>query len=368
MPNIVKRYAKRAGCVVVSSAYHFVQARQARKALRSASQDAGPLSADLRRQCDDYSHDVLGWKGYAPWLRVYATVAGEFRPGWIPDNYFGHVVVPRIKGMYGNVSNRKALTSLLFSSDAFPDLAYRVNGSTYSRSGALIDDRAISSVLFENTDAVVFKAEGSSQGRSVSVLRATEFDDVALDRLGNGVFQSYVRQHPFFSEFASSSVATVRLTTAIDASGAASVRACYLRLPRQADTHVRSASAVRIAVDTRTGRLDERGYLPSWSRIDRHPDSGAPFSGAAIPQFDACARTVVALHDRIPFVHAIGWDVIVDDQDEVRIFEWNGEHNGIKFTEATQGPCFADLGWERLWKVPAPTSREWIGVLRHGLC
>jgi hypothetical protein len=30
--------------------------------------------------------------------------------------------------------------------------------------------------------------------------------------------------------------------------------------------------------------------------------------------------------------------------------EWNGTYNDIKFSEATQGPCFADLGWERLWK------------------
>jgi hypothetical protein len=28
--------------------------------------------------------------------------------------------------------------------------------------------------------------------------------------------------------------------------------------------------------------------------------------------------------------------------------EWNAEHNDIKFSEATQGPCFADLRWDRL--------------------
>lgn len=368
MTNTVKRYAKRAGCALVSSVYHHMQARQARQALRGAMQDSGRLSVDLRHQCHQYAHEVLGWSGYAPWLYVYATVAGEFRHGWVPDNYYGHVVVPRIKGMYGNVSNRKALTSMLFSSDAFPDLAYRVNGLTYSRTGTLIEDRAILRILFEDTEVVVFKAEGSSQGHSVTVFRADDLNESALDRLGNGVFQTYVRQHSFFSEFASSSAATLRLTTAVDGSGAASVRACYLRLPRQADTHVRSASAVRVPVDPRSGRLDERGYLPSWSQIDRHPDSGAQFSGATIPHFDAFVTTVVSLHDRIPFVRAIGWDAIVDDQNEIRIFEWNGEHNGVKFTEATQGPCFADLGWEHLWKVPALASREWIGVLRHGVC
>ena len=114
--------------------------------------------------------------------------------------------------------------------------------------------------------------------------------------------------------------------------------------------------------------MDHRGYLPSWSQVDRHPDSGVPFAGATIPQFDTCVATVVALHHRLPFVRAIGWDAIVDDQNRIRIFEWNGEHNDIKFSEATQGPCFSGLGWEHLWKRPASMSDEWMSTLRHGIC
>jgi hypothetical protein len=351
----------------MSASYHRMLAGQARVALRGAAGDAG-IGPDLRRHCDDYAQDVLGWRGYAPWLYVYAAVSGTFKPGWIPDNYYGHIVVPRIKGWYGNLSNRKALTSLLFATDAFPDLAYRVNGMTYGRAGELIDDRVLRNVLFSDREAVVYKAEGSSQGRSVLVLRASDFDERTLTRLGDGVFQAYVRQHPSFDAFASSSVATIRLTTAIGSSGVPTLRACYVRFPRHADTHVRSASAVRVAVDRGSGCLDDGGYLPSWRQVDRHPDSGEPFSGATVPQFDACVATVVALHRRVPFVRAIGWDAIVDDENRVRIFEWNGEHNDVKFSEATQGPCFADLGWERLWKVPAPSSGEWIATFRRGVC
>lgn len=31
----------------------------------------------------------------------------------------------------------------------------------------------------------------------------------------------------------------------------------------------------------------------------------------------------------------------------VGLMEWNAGHNDIKFSEATQGPCFHDLGWEK---------------------
>lgn len=49
-------------------------------------------------------------------------------------------------------------------------------------------------------------------------------------------------------------------------------------------------------------------------------------------------------------MRCIGWDVTLDDQENVRIMdmEWNAGHNDIKFSEATQGPCFSDL------------HREWL--------
>ena len=52
----------------------------------------------------------------------------------------------------------------------------------------------------------------------------------------------------------------------------------------------------------------------------------------------------------VPFAICIGWDMIIDTNNEIQIMEWNGSHNDIKFSEATQGPCFSNLGWDKLWK------------------
>ena len=52
----------------------------------------------------------------------------------------------------------------------------------------------------------------------------------------------------------------------------------------------------------------------------------------------------------MPYARCIGWDVTVDSEEKVNLMEWNGEHNDIKFAEATQGPCFLGLGWEELRK------------------
>src|SRR5688572_16788022 len=51
-------------------------------------------------RADEYARDVLGSLLYAPWLRVYALLSGEFREGWIPDNYYTKVVITQIDQKY----------------------------------------------------------------------------------------------------------------------------------------------------------------------------------------------------------------------------------------------------------------------------
>ncbi|MCB1349868.1 MAG: hypothetical protein KDK11_14975, partial [Maritimibacter sp.] len=141
--------------------------------------------------------------------------------------------------------------------------------------------------------------------------------------------------------------ATLRLTTAIDDAGEVSLRAGYLRLGRGEDTHVQSASHVRIPIDRETGRLGDMGYLPNWLTTDAHPDSGVTFKQKVIPSYADCVRVVTENHLKMPYVRCMGWDLSVDKAGKVKIIEWNGGHNDIKFGEAVQGPCFRDLNWER---------------------
>ena len=154
----------------------------------------------------------------------------------------------------------------------------------------MIPAHELESVAFAQCDRVVFKLDGSRQGNGVYVFDRGNFDRETIKSLGNGVIQKFITQHRVFNAFASKPVATLRLT----------------------------------------------------------PDSGVRFSGVKIPAFAQCVATVLDLHQRIPFARCIGWDVTVDADENVQVMEWNGEHNDVKFSEATQGPCFSDLKWERL--------------------
>jgi hypothetical protein len=337
--------------------YHSRHKDQALQLIGSMTSLAGrQQSPALFKQCDEYARDVLGSRKYSPWLKAYAVFSATFREGWIPDNYYGKVVVPRLSGDYGEISTYKSISSRLLQTDLLPDLAYSINGLLYNPSMELVQPSELKKHLFGASERIVYKLDSGAQGANVFVYDLDSFPDESTS-FGNGVFQSYIIQHPFFDTFDDQSVSTIRITTVVDDDSSVSCRAAYLRLPRSADTHVKSATAIKVAVNA-DGELHEEGYLPNWVPVAHHPDSNTAFAHQVIPNFRACVQTCVSLHKKNVFSRMIGWDVIVDKNENVKLMEWNGGHNDIKFSEAANGPCFADLGWQNLWKAKSsPCAR-----------
>jgi hypothetical protein len=348
----VMSYGTKLKIAADSHYYHSRHKDEALRLIESMTSLAGRRQCPtLFKQCDEYAMDVLGSRKYSPWLKAYSVFSGTFKEGWIPDNYYGRVVVPRLAGSYGEISAYKSISSRLFQTDLLPDLAYSTNGLTHTPAMELIKPSELKGYLFGASDRIVYKVDSGAQGASVFVYDQDGFPDDPTS-FSNGVFQSYIVQHPFFDAFDGQSVSTIRITTVVDDESNVSCRASYLRLPRSADTHVKSATAVKVAVNA-NGELHEQGYLPNWVPVAQHPDSKRAFAHQIVPNFEACVQTCVSLHSKMLFSRMIGWDVILDKNAEVKLMEWNGGHNDIKFSEATIGPCFADLGWQNLWKTPA---------------
>jgi hypothetical protein len=342
---------KKAVAIARDYYYHAELNRQALQLVESMTSGAGrSRNSVLFKQCDEYAREMLGSSKYSPWLKAYAVFAGTFKEGWIPDNYYGKVVVPRLEGGYGDISDYRSISRRLFQTELLPDLAYSVNGLLYTPALEPIKPSELKKYLFAENERIVYKLDGGLQGKGVFVYDSDSFPDESI-AFGNGAFQGYIAQHPFFDAFCSQSVSTIRITTVVDDESNVSCRAAYLRLPRSADTHVKSATAIKVAVNINDGELDERGYLPSWVPITNHPDSGQSFARQIVPNFQECIDMCVALHGKVMLARLIGWDIIVDIKGDIAIMEWNGGHTDIKFSEAVNGPCFADLGWRDLWRT-----------------
>jgi Sugar-transfer associated ATP-grasp len=327
---------------------HRSSVREANRFLKNVEDRMGKTPSRDIELSDQYAVDVLGHKHFAPWLYLYSAISGGFKEGWIPDNFYASAVVPFYNGLYRTLAGLKSLNTVLFAGDAFPDIGSFVNGIFIDKAQNLVAPKDVRDLLFRDQDRVVFKLDRSYQGMGIYFFTRDTFTVDEVMSLGNGLFQGFIRQHRLFNHFAENSVATLRITTVFEDDGEASVRACYLRLGSGEDTHVQSHSHVRIPINLQSGAFGDKAYLTSWLTTSVHPTSKAPFAGNFVPAFSRCIATVTDLHKKVPYVRCIGWDIAVDVDENVKVMEWNARHPDIRFSEATQGPCFKDLGWERL--------------------
>ena len=302
------------------------------------------LTPGMRRQADDYARVVLGSLDYAPSLHFYAAMQGRFREGWMPENFYHLVVVPEIMKGFFEISAKKSLSNRLMRTEALPDIAYHIGGLFYDRDYRPIS-RAQMIDLARPHGAVFVKGDDSGRGESVckvpvAALAGHEFR-------GNGVIQKPIRQHPFFDEFVTGPVATLRITTARGTDGVITERGAYLRLGRAGGAWVRSDNSLRVAVIDRHGGLDAQGYTGDWRPWAAHPDTNAPFKNRRIPEYGKAVELCLSLHSKVPHPVTVGWDVAVNHEGGIELLEWNGGHGDIKFCEAICGPYYRDMGWER---------------------
>ena len=335
---------------VLNDLYHRKHKKLASKILKEIEIEKGKTDPKLIKKSNDYAKQVLGWIGYAPWLHVYSAMAGEFKKGWIPDNYYGKEVVPKLKGKYGAIADHRGLTRKLFKSDFIPDFLYYINDKWFDLDYNILKKSEVEKLIKEKNKNLIYKTDNSEQGKGIIVLKSNYTSLDALEKNGDGVLQHYIKQHEFFNEIIDSSVASLRLTTAINIDGKIRLAASYLRVGDKSDEFVKSSSHIQIPVDAKTGVLEKYAYNAKWKKIDKHPHTGFVFANKRFPNYTSCVATVKELHRKVPFITIIGWDVVVDSHGEVRVMEWNGLHNGIKFSEATAGPIFKGMGFEELWK------------------
>lgn len=305
------------------------------------------LSPALRKQSDEYAREVLGDLEYAPWLYVYCAMQGKFREGWMPENYFHLIVVPKIMKGLSDLTTLKTFSNLLLRTDALPDIAYSIDGVCYDRDYRIISRAEMAAIAKSHGDVYV-KGDGGEAGNNIKRLSGEALQDHVFS--DDGVVQSAIRPHPFFDEFVTGAVATLRITTVKTPSGKVALRGARLRFGRSDSSWLTSSRSVRVAILDREGTLDEFGYTPEWRAWSAHPDTGVPFAGRKVPSFARAADLCLELHANLPHFAVIGWDVAVNREGKPELIEWNGGHCAISFQEGLDGPHFSDMGWERFAK------------------
>ena len=320
--------------------------KSAAKILRNIERERGVLSHALKRQCDEYAIDVLGSSSHSLMLYIYALLHGEFKEGWLTQHYYIDNI-RSYEGTYSTQGGMKPLSNTVLSTNLFPDLLYVQQGMFISPIDfSRVDAQEVRDSLFLEQEQVIFKSNSSLQGAGVHFYSKDNFDlNDFKDK--NGVFQKVISQHPVFDSIFPYPGATLRITTALDSKGTPKVRGGYLRLGRKnskvSGSHVHGDNIVKIAVNLSTSKLFETGYLGDWSSTKTHPDTNTRFGDTKIPLLQEACKQLEELHARFPFIRCIGWDMIINSNEELEIMEWNTANNNIEFHEAMTGPCFKDF-------------------------
>lgn len=318
---------------------------RAKKILKTIETEKGPLNKNIKLQCDEYAQDYLKNSKFSPWLYVYSAIQEEFKEGWMPLNYYIEHFTLGMDSIFVKQGSLKPLTNQILDTDLLPDILYVNNGFFIEpHNFQVIPEQKAYDLLFTHYNSVVFKSNNSIEGKGIQFYNKETWNTDQIKHK-SGVFQRIIEQHEFFDKILPVPGATIRIVTALDNEGKASVRSAYLRLARLSDksTHVQSKSNIRIAINITNGELSSTGYLPDWSTTKCHPDSNVSFSGLMIPEFlEACTK-VESLHNAFPFISSIGWDLAVNNNNNIEIMEWNTGNNSIEFHEAMHGPCFKDI-------------------------
>ncbi|WP_186827118.1 sugar-transfer associated ATP-grasp domain-containing protein [Shimia ponticola] len=292
----------------------------------------------------EYAADTLGSVFFSPWLETYTAHRGTFVEGWIPDNYHRFYVVPHANAALNGLPS--AINGKLFSQDRFPDLAYVFYGQAYGLDGTPIAADDINGKILSEHPFVYLKKTQSSQGRGVLRCdRNTLAQEIAT--CTGGIIQRPLTIHPDLSMVFPHATPTLRITT-VHIAEKSRVVAAYMRFGSGEDGHVKSESHVRVNVALDTGVLGEEGYLANWTPVSGHPDTMVEFKGRSVPSFLEACDLCRTEHAHFPSSRYMGWDVAVTEDEGIMFFEANTGHADIKFSEASHGPIFAGLGWDKL--------------------
>jgi len=141
---------------------------------------------------------------------------------------------------------------------------------------------------------------------------------VSLDELrrrlrGRCLFQQRIDQHPLMSQLNASSVNTMRLIS-FCSDGEAAVLHGVLRIgvpPGNVDNW--AAGGLIVSIDLERGKLRGDGFFKpgTGARTPVHPVSGTRFDGFELPRFAAAIAMVKRVHEYLPHIHSIGWDVAI---------------------------------------------------------
>lgn len=309
-----------------------------------AENDGTIVDRRLFKEIKEYCRNAFGSESYWPWLAVYAELNGEFKKGWIPDEYYRFKLLSRMNpDKFMKFSETKTIDYKLFSDAIIEPLFFRTNGQYCRKDGKVISKSEVYRMLGDLEEEIIIKPDHSHGGKGIIFKHASELRLEELPADIDLIFQLVLKQHTVLNRLYPHSINTFRVLTYIDSEGAVHIKFMYLRFGRggtRVDNSVSGGGWIFVHLD---GKVEPVAYSSHGIAIGtRHPDTEVEYAELTFPFLQNVISLCKNTHRTFPYSRIIGWDVFVNESGEAKLIEWNADYPGFWTVEARFGPFFEE--------------------------
>jgi hypothetical protein len=302
------------------------------------------LNRQIKKRIKQYAQKRFGSTAYWPYLALNTEIRGEFKEGWIPDDYYRYVMEPKINPpAYSSVSEQKTFDYQFWGDFAVRPLFLCISGRYYDADLKVLDPAVLKKNLSEYNDILVIKEEFTMGGKNVQVIHSSEF---TLEKLLKGrsyVIQPYIKQHKIINDVYPGSVNTIRVITFIDGKGIVGVKYTILRFGIDGSRVDNLSSGGQFLYIDESGKPSEFAYnTDGYNSGRKHKNTGYVFADLRIPVLDEIKRKCIEAHKKYPYVRLVGWDISYTESGELKLIEWNALRPGIEPIDTIFGPFWKD--------------------------
>jgi hypothetical protein len=278
-------------------------------------------------------------------LAYYTELRGEFKEGWIPDDYYRFELIPKMNPeKYMRFSEAKTIDHKLFNGRMIEPLFFRSNGQYCSKDGSVKKRSEIEEMLQGLNSEVVIKPDAGQGGECIDFKHPKEVCLDVLPRDKDLLFQQVVQQHPELHKLYPHSINTFRVLTHIDQEGKIKVKFIVIRFGRdgsRVDNASKGGGWIFVQLD---GKVEPTAYDGDGIEMGtRHPNTGVEYAELKLPFLHKVINLAKKTHRTFPYVRIIGWDVFVNEKEEPKLVEWNANNPFFEVIEARFGPFFEEI-------------------------
>ena len=225
-------------------------------------------------------------------------------------------------------------------------IIYDVNGHRYDSNNNSINKEQASSLLSSKDEFVYKKAIYTGSGRDV--MKYENASRSQIDNILNStnyIIQEVVLQHPFMSNFNSSSVNTIRMET-LNLNDTCSVLSAFIRIGAKGSfvDNISGREGMVVGVDD-NGNLCDFGLNKDYEKVFVS-SSGMKFKGLTIPNYSVIKDMIKNFHKSFPVANIINWDVAIAEDGTIKIIEINLDSMNPLYHQIFNGSIFKERSKE----------------------